>query len=151
VSYTRLWDAELLSMVREFATDFQPPPTGFNGASGLYAGEQDMFIFMIDPTGWAEIEGEAFAPGFFLWNSEVGRRSAGGSTLVCQAVCKNHIVWDATEIVEFTRKHTARVRESFAEVRRIIENLVQKRDARRDGFVQTIAKAMRAELGQDAD
>jgi hypothetical protein len=36
-----------------------------------------MFCFLIDPTGWTEINGEAFAPGFFLWNSEVGKRSVG--------------------------------------------------------------------------
>ena len=88
-SYTRLYDADLLTMVREFATDFQPPqragvrtpgeavndedipfepdpepapPAG----TGLYCGEQDMFCFLIDPAGWAEIGGEAFAPGFFV-------------------------------------------------------------------------------------
>jgi len=60
-----------------------------------------------------------------------------------------YIVWDATEIVEFTRKHTARVHESLAEVRRIIEALVKRRDERRDGFVKTILKAMRTQLGQD--
>ncbi len=86
--YTRLYDADLLSMVREFATDFQPPqqakvidaaeavssddipfvpdPPKPRG-TGLYRGEQDMFVFLIDPTGWTEINGEAFAPGFFLW------------------------------------------------------------------------------------
>ena len=47
------------------------------GKTGLYCGEQDMFVFLIDPLGWTEIDGEAFAPGFFLWNSEVGRRSVG--------------------------------------------------------------------------
>ena len=67
VSYTRLWNEELLRMVREVAVDFQPPPKGFNGATGLYCGEQDMFLFMIDPTGWTEIEGQNFAPGFFCW------------------------------------------------------------------------------------
>jgi type I restriction-modification system DNA methylase subunit len=34
-----------------------------------------MFCFLIDPKGWIEIDGEAFAPGFFVWNSEVGRRA----------------------------------------------------------------------------
>ena len=57
-----------------------PPHKGLGGGTGLYAGEQDMFCFMIDPTGWTEIGGESFAPGFFLWNSEVGRRSLGLST-----------------------------------------------------------------------
>ncbi len=110
-----------------------------------------MFCFMIDPGGWAEINGEAFAPGFYLWNSEVGRRSVGISTFWFQQVCANHIVWDATEVVEFTRKHTSRVHDSLGDIRRIIETLVQKRDQRRDGFVRVIEKAMETRLGDDAE
>jgi hypothetical protein len=150
-SYTRLYNADLLSMVREFAVDFEAPPKGVNGGTGLYAGEQDMFCFMIDPGGWAEINGEAFAPGFYLWNSEVGRRSVGISTFWFQQICANHIVWDATEVVEFTRKHTSRVHDSLGEIRRIIETLVEKRDQRRDGFVRVIEKAMETRLGDDAE
>ena len=41
--------------------------------------------------------------------------------------------------------------ESFGEIRRIIENLIQRRDARRDGFVETIRKAMTTTLGADAE
>ena len=150
-SYTRLFSADLLAMVREFAVDFQPPQEGIDGATGLYAGEQDMFCFLIDPTGWAEIEGESFAPGFYLWNSEVGRRSVGISTFWFQAVCRNHIVWDAVEVVEFSRKHTANVHDCLAEVRRIIESLVAKRDERRDSFVRVLKKAMETSLGDEAD
>ena len=170
-AYTRLFDADLLSMVREFATDFQPPQeAGFapggesmavsieeggasdrRGGTGLYRGEQDMFIFLIDPTGWTEIDGEAFAPGFFLWNSEVGKRSVGIQTFWFQAVCRNHIVWDAVEVVEFSRKHTANVHEAFGEIRGIVERLVTKRDERRDGFVKLIRRAMETRLGADSD
>ncbi len=99
-----------------------------NGATGLYCGQQDMFCFLIDPTGWAEIDGQAFAPGFFAWNSEVGKRSIGISTFWFQKVCQNHIVWDATEIVEVTRKHTAGVHSALTDVRRTLETLVQRRD-----------------------
>ena len=35
--YIRLFDADLLSMVREFATDFEAPPEGMDGGTGLYA------------------------------------------------------------------------------------------------------------------
>ncbi len=73
--YTRLWNADLVNVLQEFAVDFQPPQKGMNGATGLYAGEQDMFAFLIDPLGWCEINGEAFAPGVFVWNSEVGKRA----------------------------------------------------------------------------
>jgi hypothetical protein len=151
VVYTRLWNADLLDVVGEFATNFQPPPAGAGGATGLYCGEQDMFAFLIDPAGWAEINGEAFAPGFFVWNSEVGRRSLGIQTFWFQAICQNHIVWDAVEIVEFSRKHTRNVHDGLAEIRRIIEALVEKRDARRDSFVRVLTKAMQETLGADAE
>lgn len=150
-SYTRLYNADLLNVVRECAVDFQPPQKGFNGATGLYCGEQDLFAFLIDPGGWTDIDGEAFAPGFFVWNSEVGRRSVGIQTFWFQAVCANHIVWDAVEVVEFTRKHTAHVHEALGEVRRIIEGLVQKRDARKDSFATVVRKAMQEKLGDDAE
>jgi hypothetical protein len=149
--YTRLWDLDLLAVVREFATDFVPPQEGIEGGTGLYAGEQDMFCFLIDPAGWTEIDGEAFAPGFFLWNSEVGRRSLGIQTFWFQKVCRNHLVWDAVEVVDFTRKHTANVHESLGEIRRHIESLVAKRDQRKDRFAEVIKKAMTEQLGSDAE
>jgi hypothetical protein len=150
-SYTRLYNGDLLALVREFAVDFEPPQKGCNDATGLYAGEQDMFCFLIDPTGWTEIGEMAFAPGFFVWNSEVGSRSIGIETFWFQAVCSNHIVWDAVEIVQFTRKHTANVHESLDEIRRIIESLVARRDERRDGFVKVVRRAMETRLGGDAE
>lgn len=150
-SYTRLHNVDLLTMLREFATDFQPPQVGANGATGLYCGEQDMFCFLIDPAGWAEIDGEAFAPGFFLWNSEVGRRSLGIKTFWFQAVCQNHIVWDVVEVVDFSRKHTANVGDGLTEIRRIIERLTASRDARRDGFVNVIRKSMQTTLDGDKE
>jgi hypothetical protein len=149
-AYTRLWDADLVGMIREFAVDFTPPQKGFNGATGLYAGEQDMFVFLIDPLGWVEIGGEAFAPGFFVWNSEVGRRSLGIETFWFQKVCANHLVWDATDVVSWKRKHTASVSSGLSEIRQRIEELVEKRDARKDGFYQVVKKAM-AESAGDAD
>ena len=150
-AYTRLHNADLVAVLHEFATDFGPPQKAMNGATGLYCGEEDMFCFLIDPLGWVEIDGEAFAPGFFLWNSEVGKRSLGIETFWFQAVCQNHIVWDAVEVVEFARKHTANVHESLSEIRRIIERLVQKRDDRRDGFAKVVRKAMETRLGDDAE
>ena len=151
-TYTRLWNMDLLSMIREFATDFEPPQQGSNGGTGLYAGEQDLFVFLIDPLGWVEIEGENYAPGFFVWNSEVGRRALGCQTFWFEAVCQNHIVWDATDVsAEYTRKHTARVNEGLTEIRAMIEAIVAKRDARKDGFVTLVRKAMEEKLGDDAE
>lgn len=150
-SYTRLWNADLLAVAQEFATDFTPPQTAVGGGTGLYTGEQDLFVFLIDPTGWVELDGQAFAPGCFLWNSEVGRRSVGISTFWFQAVCANHIVWDAVEVVEFSRKHTANVHEALSQIRRTLEQLVTRRDERKDGFARIIQKAMQDKLGESAE
>jgi histone H3/H4 len=150
-SYTRLHNADLLDLVDEFASDFRPPQKAVTGGTGLYCGEQDMFCFLIDPAGWAEIDGQAFAPGFFIWNSEVGRRTVGIETFWFQSVCANHIVWDAIETAEFTRKHTTNVHEALSEIRRIIDSLIAKRDERRAGFVKVLQKAMRERLGDDVE
>jgi hypothetical protein len=149
--YTRLYNADVLALALEFVTDFEAPQEAMNGGTGLYCGEQDMFAFLIDPAGWAEIGGQAFAPGFFLWNSEVGRRSVGVQTFWFQAVCQNHIVWDAVEVVEFTRKHTTNVHEALDNIRRILHHLTKKRDKRRDGFVQVMRKAMGTNFDPDVD
>lgn len=150
-AYTRLWDIDVVNVLNEFAVDFQPPQKGFNGATGLYVGEQDMFAFMIDPNGWCEINGEAFAPGFFVWNSEVGRRSLGCTTFWFEAICQNHIVWNCQEVEDFSRKHTRNVGTGLQDLRSIIAGLVQKRDARKDGFYRLMQKAMAEKLGSDAE
>jgi len=138
-------------MVRNHAGDFVPPQQGFNGATGLYAGEQDMFCFLIDPTGWVEIGGESFAPGFFLWNSEVGRRTVGIETFWFQSICANHIVWDAMEVTTFRRKHTANVHDALPEITSLLDQLVKSRDQRRDAFVRQMTVAQKSVLGEDRE
>ena len=96
-----------------------------------------------------DIGGEAFAPGFFVWNSEVGRRTVGICTFWFEAICANHIVWDATEVTAITRRHTGRVRDSLAQIRQAIEQLAAKRDQRKDRFAKVIAKAMETAYGDD--
>jgi hypothetical protein len=150
-SYTRLFDSDLLDVVRNTADGFGPPPKGFNGATGLYAGQQDMFAFLIDDSAWVEIGGEQFAPGFFVWNSEVGRRTVGIETFWFQRICANHIVWDAIEVVNFSRKHTAKVGGALFEIRLILERLVQKRNERRDAFARSMQSAMDTKIGNDAE
>jgi hypothetical protein len=116
----------------------------------LYCGEQDMFCFLIDPNGWMEIGSQAFAPGLFLWNSEVGRRSPGIETFWFQAAGQGHIVWDAGEIVDFGRRRTAQGREAVTEIRQVLRELAAKRDQRRDAFARVIQRAMETQLGEDA-
>lgn len=151
VAYTRLFDADLLDVVIDEAGDFNPPPVGLNGGTGLYAGEQDMFAFLVDDQSWVDIGGEQFAPGFFIWNSEVGRRTVGIETFWYQRVCANHIVWDATEVVSYRRKHTANVGEAVEDIRVLLRRLVQIRDQRKDAFAKAMANAMETKLGSNEE
>lgn len=150
-SYTRLHNAEVLDAVLDAADGFDAPPKGVTGGTGLYCGEQDLFCFLIDPTGWVEIDGENFAPGFFVWNSEVGCRSVGIQTFWYQQICQNHIVWDAVEVFDLTRKHTTNVHEGLEEIRHAIQRLVAKRDARRDQFAKIIAQAMQERFADEEE
>jgi len=102
------------------------------------------------PAGWTEIGDESFSPGFFVWNSEVGRRTVGISTFWYQGICANHVVWDAVEVTEITRRHTGRVRDTLAQIRQAIEQLAAKRDQRKDRFAKVIAKAMETTYGEDS-
>ena len=130
-------------------------------STGLYCGEQDMFAFLIDPEGWVEMdwtsphtgqkETERFAPGFFVWNSEVGRRSLGIQTFWFQHICQNHIVWDATEVIDFSRKHTRNVRDGLDQIRLHIESLVKRRDERRDAFHKQVTAAAAMPFEPKAD
>ena len=149
-AYTRLYDEEVLDVVREFKDEFSPPLKGMSGGTGLYAGEQDMFCFLIDESSRVEIRGESFAPGMFLWNSEVGKRSVGISTFWFQHICQNHIVWDAIDVVEITRKHTANVHRTLDEIRSAVDQLMEVRNERVDAFSRTIERAMDFNLA-DAD
>ena len=150
-SYTRIFDSDLLEVVRNEANGFDAPPRGFNGATGFYAGQQDMFAFLIDDSAWVEIGGEQFAPGFFVWNSEVGRRTIGVETFWFQHVCANHIVWDAIEVVRYSRKNTTKVVDALDDIEDIIRRLVRTRDARRDAFANSMEKALCISIGSDAD
>jgi hypothetical protein len=60
-------------------------------------------------------------------------------------------VWQATEVTDFARKHTANVHDSLSSIRKTLEQLVQKRDERRDGFARVIQNAMHEKLGDGAD
>ena len=150
INYTRLWNSELLDVVAEFEAEFQPPKKALNGhGTGLYAGEQDMFAFLIDDNAWVEIGSDKFAPEFFVWNSEVGSRSLGIQTFWYQHICGNHIVWDCTEVNEFTRKHTSSVRDGLDEIKRMIESLVDVKMQRQEKFEAKIKQAQRDKLGSD--
>lgn len=116
-TYGRIWDADVVDavgrIVERSGGKFHNPlaydlRTGGVKPSGLYASDRDVFMFMID--GGSRLEPGPRAKlnrGFFVWNSEVGRRTMGIMTFLFNEVCGNHIVWGASDIRELRIKHTA--------------------------------------------
>lgn len=147
VGYNRIHDSALLELVIEEAFDFDPPHVGDSGATGLYAGEQDMFVFMIDPKAWIEVGDDRFAPGFLAWNSEVGRRAIGLATFWYQRACGNHLIWDANTRVSYSRKHNAQVETALENIRQLMRRVVDSSSARKDAFAKALACAQRTKLG----
>ena len=66
-------------------------------------------------------------------------------------MCQNHIVWDAVEVIDFSRKHTGKIEGSLVEIKRRIEDLASKRDERKDAFSTLIEKAMSEKVSENAE
>ncbi len=74
--------------------------------AGLYAGDRDMFAFMVNPNfGFDDGNGNKMMKGMFLRNSEVGDGSVSITSFMVANVCGNHICWDVNEIVKTRLRH----------------------------------------------
>jgi hypothetical protein len=115
--YGRIFDADVVQQARNIVsrTDgrfFNPKAynrkTGAIEPSGLYASDRDCFMFLIDGGSFLDIGPRAqLNRGFFLYNSEVGRRVYGMTMFLHNGVCGNHIVWGASGITELRIRHTS--------------------------------------------
>jgi hypothetical protein len=145
--YSRLRDTELLDVIREYDR-FTPPPVGFNGATGIYGGDRDIFVFEIDAEVSLEIgEDGPLHPGYIVHNSTVGARMLGITTFYFQRVCANHIIHGVHGVAEFTAKHTSKIGEALDEVRRRLELLAGVDSGAHDSFVAAVKSAMKTPLG----
>jgi hypothetical protein len=95
--------------------------------SGLYASDHDMFAFLVAPDRViSDGAGGQLMRGVFVRNSEVGDAAFSVTFFLMQAVCGNHIVWNATGVHEIRVRHIGqgtlgRVARGFqAELRRYL-------------------------------
>jgi hypothetical protein len=94
------------------------------GPAGIYRGDRDMFIFMVDDDHVIEHNGEKLARGFFFWNSEVGSRSYGAELFLYRSVCGNHIVWGHEKVGEIRFRHVGK--DTYNRAKNILEVEVKK-------------------------
>jgi hypothetical protein len=155
--YDRVWDSQVTKTLVEYLPPGWRNPVAYAqgkfGAklepSGLYAGDRDMFAFMIDGGDWREdqpdagsfdVDGERFNRGFFVWNSEVGAKTFGWMSFMFDVVCGNHYVWGAREVEQFKARHAGRgASRALWAFRRYLE--VLNDNATQEGFAAAVRTA----------
>lgn len=155
-SYSRIWDHEVVQVLMEHAVGFGPPrlfgkegTEGQNG-SGLYAGDRDMFAFMVNEDDRIDVPGgDSLGRGFFVWNSEVGASSFGFMTFLLNFVCCNHIVWGVQEVGQFKVRHVGSARDKLMEFPKALEALRLRGGKMREQ--ELILQAMAMEFSTDVE
>lgn len=133
--YERVWDSDVAAYLGELTdAGWRNPvgrtPPGYRGPSrpavaadilpgqinisagdmiapsGLYASDHDMFAFLVAPDRTVGDGPDALMRGVFVRNSEVGDAALTFTFFLMQAVCGNHIVWNASGIHEVRVRHT---------------------------------------------
>lgn len=134
--YARIWNHEIVERLIELPSEWRVPPARPADSSdprvrpateadildrkgmlsikvgdmiapaGLYASDEDMFVFMVDESR-PIYDGtpEGLARGFFITNSEVGKASFRVTTFLYRHCCGNHIIWDAQQLEEIKIRH----------------------------------------------
>jgi hypothetical protein len=130
--YGRIWNSEVLKALTTRFGDGVSGDWKVPGEFGkavdvtkenttLYAGDQDMFVFLADEEHRIDVpnrrngESGSMARGFFVWNSEVGSSTFGLATFLFDYVCCNRIVWGAAQHKEIRIRHTASAPDRFLE------------------------------------
>jgi hypothetical protein len=174
-SYERVWDSDVCEyLARLTGAGWRPPagrymgqgesriataadilPGQINiaegcaiGPSGLYASDHDMFAFLVAPDRVIDDgTGGALMRGVFIKNSEVGDASLSFTFFLMQAVCGNHIVWNARGV------HDVRIRHMGASpMRRALNEFEGELRRYHDGAAedeQGIARARQIKLGNN--
>lgn len=178
--YTRIWNHEIVERLLELPSEWRVPPArpcpedprarpateadilerrgGFLSINvgdmiapaGLYASEEDMFVFMVDESR-PIFDGteQGLARGFFVTNSEVGKASFRVTTFLYRHCCGNHIIWDAKDVSEIRVRHVGTApTKAFNQLR---VELIKYAEASAYEDEQRIASAMSCKIAANMD
>lgn len=82
--------------------------------AGVYASDHDMFAFMVNESHRIDDGSDGgLSRGFFIQNSEVGASALRVTFFHYRHVCGNHIVWDASNVIEVAVRHIGDVASRF--------------------------------------
>lgn len=124
-TYGRIWNEQIVeALVRRFGSgpDAEFTVPGEFGQqveitkknTTLFAGDQDMFLFLADERNKIEVPGRRngetglLSRGIFIQNSEVGASSLRIGTFLYDYVCSNRMVWGAEGFQEVAIRHSSK-------------------------------------------
>jgi len=122
--YERIWNWEVAERLLELQAQGWEPArpdinTNGNDSPALYASDHDLFAFIRLHNQVIEQPTDGSLPplykGLIYWNGEVGERKIGAMKFLYNAMCGNHIIWGASELVEFSARHVGKVHSKFAD------------------------------------
>lgn len=116
--------------------------------AGIYASDHDMFCFMINEDNRIEDGSDGgLSRGFFIQNSEVGAAALKVNCFQYRHVCGNHIVWDATNVINVTLRHVGEVMTKFESEALPALDKYLKASAKEE--TARVARARKLSLGKD--
>ena len=111
--YGRFLDLEIVQQIRRMNHDgrFQIPAASYatnnpKRATTLYAGDRDMFLFLVDPKNSITVDNETIFRGFYVQHSEVGKSVYDFCTFTYNYICDNRIVWGMGDVKSLRIKHS---------------------------------------------
>lgn len=121
--YERFWNYEVAERLLELkAKGWEPARPDFNTSDedfpSLYLGDRDMFAFIrmrnitIDQPVKSKMGDSApIYKGVIYENSEVGAKKIRAMKFFYNGMCGNHLIWGATDVMEFEARHVGNVRD----------------------------------------
>lgn len=116
--YGRVWNHQVAdAMVERFGDgrggQWRQPGLTRGGDSTLFAGEQDMWCFLVDEERRIEVPNRrdgkpgSMSRGFFVWNSEVASMSLGAAFFMFDNLCMNRTIYGIAEFSEVRIRHSS--------------------------------------------
>jgi len=151
ISYERLFNSTLLEVIIDEVTNMTEFDDKQFRAPSFFAGECDLFAFMIDESNWVNYRDERFAPAFVVWNSEVGAKSIGIRSCWFHQQSAAFLIEDGEDAIAYARRHTSGVHESLSVIRGRIHLWLASVETRSQRFLSLLSDAAGAELTTPID
>lgn len=119
----------------------------------LYASDRDVFMFLVDDKNPIEVgllpdgSPDLMFRGFYVWNSEVGKCSAGMATMFLRAVCANRNLWGVEGFNEVRIVHNQLAPSKV--VGELVPRIAGYAEATTTRLIEAVASAKTKRIGDD--